>query len=177
MIFKNKSKGFIGAIGDDLPSLIPIFIGLIIFFSVFLSTYNVYKDKTNLYSLEQEAVTISLTLKEEPIISNYNIFQHQCNLVNTNKKWTAFVTDLDLNSDNQKSINTNHIEDSIVTFEDEDGDDKNIFICNNLYKEIILDSENNFFQTQNKKIVYLFPITLQENTFAKVKKLYIIVWE
>lgn len=177
MIFKKREKGFIGAIGDDLPSLIPIFIGLIIFFSVFLSTYNLYKDKTNLYSLEQEAVIISLTLKEEPIISSYEIFQHQCDLVNTNKNWTAFVTDLDLNSDNHKPIDTSDIKNSIVAFIDEVSNDENIFICNNKFKDKVLDTQDNFFQTQNRKIVYMFPITLQEDNFAKTKKLYVIVWE
>jgi len=177
---KIKEKGFIGAIGDDLPSLIPIFLGLIIFFSVFLSTYNTYKSNTSLYSLRQEAISISMTIKSEPLISDYNHFQKICNKVSTTKEWNAFITSLPINIElqNQNQIEINNItklyNTQILTYiEDYQNPDPKRYICkDNLEKlENILNTED----ITKKKIVYLYPITLQQGEYATPAKLYVIV--
>jgi len=180
-MFKNK-KGFIGAIGDDLPSLIPIFLGLIIFFAVFLSTYNTYKTSTGLYSLEQEAISISMNLKSEPLIPDYNLFMKTCNKVSTNKKWNAFIIDLPLDINSQETLSINN-PDNIYQNQIKE------FPITNLsgaitYKKYICDDnlENltellNISDSTTKKITYLYPITLQDGRYAKPARLYVIVSE
>jgi len=178
-MFKNK-KGFIGAIGDDLPSLIPIFLGLIIFFAVFLSTYNTYKTSTGLYSLEQEAISISMILKSEPLIPDYNLFMKTCNKVSTNKKWNAFIIELDLNTELQDTLKINSPDEiyntQIKTFQEPPPISKiNKYICD--------DNKDNLIELLNtsdattKKITYLYPITLQDGRYAKPARLYVIVSE
>jgi len=169
-------KGFIGAIGDDLPSLIPIFLGLIIFFAVFLSSYNTYKTNTGLYSLEQEAISISMILKSEPLISDYNIFMKTCNKVSTNKKWNAFIVDLPLDVNQQEVLNINNINQlygqQIKIFID---DPQKKYICDNNLENLtyILNINDSI----TKKITYLYPITLQDGKYAKPARLYVVVSE
>ncbi|MEI8364121.1 MAG: hypothetical protein WCF78_01550, partial [archaeon] len=164
---KNK-KGFIGAIGDDLPSLIPIFLGLIIFFAVFLSTYNTYKTSTGLYSLEQEAISISMILKSEPLIPDYNLFMKTCNKVSTNKKWNAFIIDLDLNTDNQNTLNISRPDiiytEQIKTFtETPPAINPKKYICDDNQEN--LEDLLNISDSTTKKITYLYPITLQDGIY------------
>ena len=162
-----KEKGFIGAIGDDLPSLIPIFVGLMIFFAVFLSTYNNYKTTTNLYSLQQDAISISITLKSEPLIPDYNLFMKTCNKVNSTKNWNAFLVDLPLNINDQKVLSKDTFEDEIV----KDDETENKYICKEMTEDELFTNDPTV-----KKIVYMYPITLIRNTFATPAKLYVIVW-
>ena len=41
-----NQKGFLGPIGDDLPSLIPIIFGLVIFFAVFNTGFQAFQNKS-----------------------------------------------------------------------------------------------------------------------------------
>jgi len=173
-----KEKGFIGAIGDDLPSLIPIFLGLIIFFAVFLSTYNTYKSNTSLYTLQQEAISISMTIKSEPLISDYNHFQKICNKVSTTKEWNAFITPLPINIENQIPLNVANIEyiynNQLSTYTSEPPNPvTKKYICNDDQDQLtkLLDMKD----STKKRIVYLYPITLQQGEYAIPAKLYVIV--
>ena len=47
VILLKSRKGFIGPIGDDLPSIIPLVFALIVFFSGFYLTMNVFESKQN----------------------------------------------------------------------------------------------------------------------------------
>lgn len=55
-------KGFIGPIGDDLPSVIAIVLALSIFFSALLFSLNVYNQKIENLDLLKGAIEISRTL-------------------------------------------------------------------------------------------------------------------
>jgi len=169
-ITKNK-KGLIGAIGDDLPSLIPIFLGLVVFFAVFLNTYNVYKDTSNLYDLQQEAIKIAMTLKAEPLIPDYNFFNETCGKVNTTTNWTAFLIDLPLDTNKQISLSPDTFADNIIKDTEE-----NLFICG----DDNIESVQKLLQNNSSKLIYLYPITVQrkiENVeHALPAKLYVIVW-
>ena len=164
-----SQKGFISSIGDDFPSLIPIFLGLLIFFSVFLSTYNTYKTNTTAFSLQQQAISVATIMKTEPVISDYNSFTDICDKVNTNKKWVAFLTDLDMNVSKQKFLPLDKQElynNYIIK-----NDDSTKYNCpNDNWDDLKL--KNN-----TKKIIYMFPIDLDRNNFSVPVKLFVIVWE
>ncbi|MFH0905704.1 MAG: hypothetical protein V1824_00015 [archaeon] len=171
----NSKKGFIGAIGDDLPSLIPIFVGLVIFFSVFQNTYTVYKKNSDLYSLEQEAISIASSLKQEPVIANYEGFTKSCNLISSTVNWDAFVVDFDINTDNYTIITANNLEDKIVfekvknsfgVFEDKK------FICNDMA------TLSEILEKRDKKIIInMYPLTLQKELYIKPVRLYVVAWK
>jgi hypothetical protein len=168
---KKKSKAYIGAIGDDLPSLIPIFIGLTLFFSVFLTTYNVYKDNTDLHSLENEVLQIGLSMKQEPLVSSYERFMETCENINTNIKWNAFLVDTDLNADNFRGLTKQTLSDDNLSYEEGATlGDRNYFRCFELYDFKNLEDNRN-------AIIKFYPITLQKDMYSIPARLYIIGWK
>jgi len=173
-----NKKGYIGAIGDDLPSLIPIFLGITIFFAVFLNTYNVYRNNTDLYSLRNDAINISGIMKEEPLISDQNQFVKICSRVNTKYKWNAFITSFDLNTDNYKGLSPGSIsEDDILKHWQETELSERKLICNP--EQLEQNNENSLNNALLKKdvTVYKYPISVQQEFFAEPAWLYVAVWK
>ncbi len=175
-MIKNK-KGFIGAIGDDLPSLIPIFVGLVIFFAVFLNVFNDYNAKNKLFNLNQEAVEISMQLKSDPVIIDYDHFMEKCENIKTTKKWNAFLVDLPLDTEQFELISLekitrskNSYEDFVFSEIDPNLNNYNYYMCNDNLDEIDIRS--------HKIINFLYPLTLQrQDGKTSPKRLYIIIWE
>lgn len=169
----NNKKGYIGAIGDDLPSLIPIFVGLTIFFAVFLNTYNVYRNNTDLYSLRNDAINISGIIKENPIISDQNQFIKSCNRVKTKYNWNAFIIPLDLNSENYNGLTINDLNDGNIM--------KHWAETESQPRKLICDSEGlGALRTalQIKDVtVYKYPITVQQQFYVEPAWIYIVVWK
>ena len=169
-----NQKGFIGSIGDDLPSLIPIFLGLVVFFSVFLGVFNDYNQKNKIYTLNQEAVEISMQLKSDPVIVDYEHFMNKCNSVKSTKNWNAFLVDLPLDTDYYKAINiqgiTENYENDVIEYEDDFGNIDH-YICNIENLEQLKDPSKNI-------INFLYPLVLQnKNGFSTTARLYILIWE
>ena len=76
---KRFEKGFIGAIGDDLPSLIPIVFALLIFFSAFSSTLSVYNRSNSQVVTDMGMLSVARTLKGDSLLLNYSQFEGRCN--------------------------------------------------------------------------------------------------
>jgi hypothetical protein len=169
----NNKKGYIGAIGDDLPSLIAIFVGLTIFFAVFLNTYNVYRNNTDLYSLRNDAINISGIIKENPIISDQNQFIKSCNRVKTKYNWNAFIIPLDLNSENYNGLTIDDLEVENIM--------KHWAETESQPRKLICDSEGlGALRTalQIKDVtVYKYPITVQQQFYVEPAWIYIVVWK
>jgi hypothetical protein len=79
VIFLLSRKGFIGPIGDDLPSLIPIVTGLVIFFTVFVLTFNSYHEKNNFLERQINMTTVARDIKGDSLILNWSQFDDRCN--------------------------------------------------------------------------------------------------
>lgn len=166
-----NKKGYIGAIGDDLPSLIPIFLGITIFFAVFLSTYNVYRNNTDLYSVKNDAINISGIIKEDPLFSDYNSFKRTCNKVDTKYNWSAFVTPLDLNSENYEVLKADKLDAEKLIKHWESPETGKEFYCGN--KD--LEELKTVLQTKDT-IVYRYPVTVQQEFYVEPAWLYVVVW-
>ena len=69
------NKGFIGPIGDDLPSLIPLLFGLVMFFSTFTMTFSSFDARNTEFGYDVSVMRISRTLQSNSYIYNYNNFQ------------------------------------------------------------------------------------------------------
>ena len=65
--FKQK-KGFIGPIGDDLPSIIAILLGLSLFFSGLSFTLNVYNHKLTAYNILKGTMEVAHKVNDKGII-------------------------------------------------------------------------------------------------------------
>ena len=71
-------RGYIGPIGDDIPSLIPIVVGLVIFFSAFAFSLNEFNSRSQAFAADRDALLIANTLKGSSYISSYNSFKEAC---------------------------------------------------------------------------------------------------
>ena len=76
-----SKKGFIGAIGDDLPSLIPIVFALLIFFSAFSATLAIYNSENTTVQTNMGMLSIARNLKGDSLILNLSQFQERCDNV------------------------------------------------------------------------------------------------
>lgn len=76
---KKAQRGYLGPIGDDIPSLIPIIVGLITFFGAFTYTLNEYNHRTQTFAADRDSLIIANALKGDSYLSNYTEFAKACN--------------------------------------------------------------------------------------------------
>jgi len=94
----NSPKGFIGPIGDDLPSLIPIVFALAVFFSAFNVALENFDSKNIGFSDDLDALKIARVLRSNGYIVNYENFQQLCNLVEVRSvNYAAGIAELNSN--------------------------------------------------------------------------------
>ena len=77
MKLKNE-RGFLGPLGDDLPSLIPLLFALVIFFSAFTSAFNTFDKKNSAFQAELEVSSIANKMRSDSYIEGYDGFQALC---------------------------------------------------------------------------------------------------
>jgi hypothetical protein len=73
-----KQKGYIGPIGDDIPSLIPIVVALVIFFSTFSFTLNEFNLRSQSFTADRDTLIIATALKGDSYISAFYEFDNAC---------------------------------------------------------------------------------------------------
>ncbi len=75
---KYNSRGYLGPIGDDIPSLIPIIVGLITFFSAFTFTLNEYNQRSAGFAADRDTLIIANSLKGDSYLSVASEFTNAC---------------------------------------------------------------------------------------------------
>ncbi len=86
-------KGFIGPIGDDLPSLIPLIFALIIFFSTFSFALARYGQMTSSFENDLTVANISSILRGDSFITGPDDFSKKCSTLPVTKmKYVAGIT-------------------------------------------------------------------------------------
>ncbi|MDD3084171.1 MAG: hypothetical protein PHP82_04050 [Candidatus ainarchaeum sp.] len=167
-----NKKGFIGAIGDDLPSLIPIIVALLLFFTVFSITFNSYNEKNALLRKNISLMNISRDLKGDSLILGVDQFLGNCNRIKFNQYGENFMVAIYSNDtltgmfssgenflDDFKNPNAVDYPEDIENFLkglDEDGLEKTYFCY---YKKI------GGMQISDKRANYLtrfYPVAIQE---------------
>lgn len=89
---KMSQRGFIGSIGDDIPSLIPLTFALVIFFSAFAFAFNAFDQKQTDFDQKFALLRIGQTLKGDNLIENYAKWETLCKNVEVkNFKYRAVV--------------------------------------------------------------------------------------
>ncbi len=73
-----NARGYLGPIGDDIPSLIPIIVGLITFFSAFTFTLNEYNQRSQSFSADRDTLIIANALKGDSYLSTFEEFDNAC---------------------------------------------------------------------------------------------------
>ena len=160
---KNE-KGFLGPIGDDLPSLIPLVFALIIFFGAFGVTFGVFNSRGADFDLKIEALRISTDLKSNSYFASYAEFQELCDSISAKGiKFRGGLIELDQKLD--------IFAPEFYTVHGSSPDDVNVFKCQNSDEEL-----SRAGLAQQNPIVRDFPVALNENFVVKPKGLVIIIW-
>ncbi|MBI5553426.1 MAG: hypothetical protein HY917_01665 [Candidatus Diapherotrites archaeon] len=73
-----NAKGFIGSIGDDLPSLVPILFALLIFFSVFSFSLDAFNSRKLFFDRQLEITRIADGLRSNGFLLEYGQFRDLC---------------------------------------------------------------------------------------------------
>lgn len=155
---KNQ-KGFLGPIGDDLPSLIPLVFALIIFFGAFGVAFSTFTQRGRDFDLQIEALRISNDLKGNSYFANYDQFKETCDSINAKGiKFRGGLVALDKQVDIFKTD----------FYKDKDGKE---FKCENTTDEL-----SRARLAQQNPITRDFPVALNENFTVKPMGLVITIW-
>lgn len=105
-------RGFIGAIGDDLPSIIPLVIALLLFFSIFSSTLTTFNNRNQVFDQRTETITVARELKGNSMILNVSHFADNCDKVKIRPRAYSFAAAI---------YPANHPVTEIAAYEDDSG--------------------------------------------------------
>ena len=169
------NRGFIGPIGDDLPSLIPLLLGLVIFFSTFTLGFNTFDARNTDFKDDLSVMRVTRTLQSNSYIYNYQNFRGLCEQVGVvNLKFVAGISQDAVISD------PDHPPEDIYSaefFKNSDG----TFYCSNFDSGGPHDSISDFISLQelgDKKVVTrIFPIVVEDNKIVKPMHLYVVAWK
>ncbi len=128
---KKTAKGFLGPIGDDLPSLIPLLFALMMFFYVFTFTWNAFDERGRAFNDALSALRVGNTLKGNNYLRGIGAFQERCNEAQALKriKFMAGLLPLSINPPGSPGEKFEGI--NIETLESEFFDLGGTFICTN----------------------------------------------
>ena len=179
-IMKIWEKGFIGSIGDDLPSLIPIVFALLIFFSAFSATLAIYNSENAAVSTDMGMLSIARSLKGDSLLLNWDQFDKRCQDLRIQKYPYNFMVaiysaDKDLDTVIADFVETRvngDISDSFLTAE-VDGDRESYF-CG--YRKI---GSKDFGDIGDKSraeyILRYYPVAVQTKLQINGKEYYVII--
>ena len=188
-LLKQAQKGFLGPIGDDLPSLIPLVFGLLIFFTVFTQTSNTFDQRNAMFDDALSVVRLSdIFVGSSYIISDSSGSKQFDSLCNTAQSirtmnWKAGLIQLNTGSLEKKapaeffqSIDVASLDNSFFSLEISPSN-KKLFSCTNTKEPLTYFSENT--------IVRFYPVALEINLldkpsnkfFVKPMLLVIVAWK
>ncbi len=149
MFFQLNKKGYLGPIGDDLPSLIPLMFALVIFFSSFYMTVNTYNDRTIDFENDIAVVQISASLRGTGFVSSLTEFEKSCNALNIRQPFfSAGLTELD------KEINIFDLDSEYIP------DGGNLFKCSNTNETL---TQEKAFSLNSKVVSRIYPLVMEKN--------------
>ncbi len=164
-------KGFIGPIGDDLPSLIPLLFGLVIFFSTFTVTFNAFDQRNAEFNNDVAVMRISRTLQSSSYISSYENFSGLCRQIGVvNLKYVAGISEDAANGRDVSSIFD-------VSFFSKGG---KTFYCSNITEsspEKISDFLSLKESVDTKVVSRIFPIVVEDDKIVKPMHLFVVAWK
>lgn len=163
MFFRIKEKGYLGPIGDDLPSLIPLMFALIIFFSSFYMTVNVYNDRTIDFENDIAVVQISASLRGTGYVTSVQDFTDSCNALNVRQPFfSAGLMDLDAD------VNVFELNEDYLF----DGPD--LYKCSNTDETL---TQAKALSPNSKIVARVYPIVLEREGKSVPVKLVVVAWK
>jgi hypothetical protein len=166
------NKGFIGPVGDDLPSLTPLIFGLLMFFGAFTTAFTSFDQRNSDFSSDIEVLKISKQLESNGYIYSFENFKDLCNQINsTNIKFMAAITSEAFERLDKRTI-----------FEVGFYGSENKFYCTNVESASKMPEKFNDIidipsLSQKKVVSRVIPIVVEDNKIAKPMHLMVIAWK
>jgi len=175
-----KQKGFLGPIGDDLPSLVPLIFSLIIFFSTFTYAMNSMDSRDDDFDADLATLNIARIVRSNGYITDHNDFARLCDMINVaglNYEVALIDTNLTYKPENYDSreyegVNIFDLRIFDSTPSNADDQDASEFLCTNL-PEVPSD----FSRIAQRLSSRAFPIVLEDANIAKPMFLVVITWK
>ncbi len=203
--YQNKGKGFIGSIGDDLPSLIPLFFALMIFFASLAFAFTTINERNVLINTYIDSLTIAKTALSDGSFASLDEFRATQNNIVTMSNYIYGLIYLPTDAASQKNFNfeenlKGNIKDSFVGI-CANGDialnsnlginttggtstpcdiveNGRFYVASSSVEEKLNDASVNLLDSiKNRKyFYYLYPITLLTPNGYQVVYLLVMVW-
>jgi len=198
--FLRNKNGFLGAIGDDLPSLVPIFFSLLIFFSTLSFVFITLSDRNAYLETYFESISVSKEALGSSFFSDYNNFLDNINSINTTEKLiVGLINDPGLLADNlaekemfvQSAIIDGKEEFMLPNSIEQNNGDAHCTI-DNCFSMFPSPAHNYYFYSNeyelndsidlykifknNDPFLYLYPVALSTNQGVVNVYMYVLVW-
>jgi len=77
----SKRKGFVGPLGDDIPSIFPIIAGVLLFIGTLVYAFGLVQEKNQYLEIRRAGMTLSYIMTEKGEMPNEAEFDEKCGLV------------------------------------------------------------------------------------------------
>lgn len=180
-------KGFLGPIGDDLPSLIPLLFALLIFFSTFSFSFSVFNEENISFDVDLAVLNISRILKGTSYVTGYSDFLDKCSSINiTSVNYRAGITNLFTAPNFYPEGVENPIDPTDLprSYEVEFflGETGEKFECTNIppgvtpdFSDLTDPALGEYFQFKNV-ITKIYPIVVEDKKVVKPMHLVVVAW-
>ncbi len=171
---RRVSLGFLGPIGDDLPSLIPLLFALTLFFYVFTFTWGVFDKRDAAFNDALAILRVGSALKANSYISNIEKFRERCETAKEVQRMRFLAGLLEVPTGPGESVEEFDIEKlSSGDLHFFSADDET-FECSNAKDEMP--------EVENKSIIVrFFPVALEfynkDQFYVKPMLLVVIAWK
>ena len=163
-------KGFIGPIGDDLPSLTPLIFGLIMFFSAFTTAFTSFDQRNTEFFDDIALMKISKVMQTNGYIYSHDNFESLCSTIGAvNINYVAAITPDAYNRAETKAITD-------FSFFSSGGKK---FYCTNTegtgsaIKDIVTIREVG----GRKMVSRIYPIVVEDEKIVKPMHLVVVAWK
>ena len=180
-----KEKGFIGPIGDDLPSLIPIIFSLVIFFSTFTTSFVAFDEGNTRFDHTIKILKISSEMRGDKYLNSAEEFFDLCDGISVRGvNFQAAIVELNEQGQPFEEFELfEFVNDDIGVFEAIDvsncGDPNDFSTC--VREKLVCASSDKKMFDNSEAIMKIFPIAFQdvgnEAKFAvRPMLLVVVVW-
>ena len=168
------AKGFIGPLGDDLPSLIPILVGLIIFFSSFTFAFNAFDKRNSDLASDRAVLEVARVLQSNGYIVGVEDFERLCASLNIAEvQYLAGITNAFTAPNGSRQINPFNLE--FHKMPALDGSRQKLS-C--LAQGMDPDFElSQAFVKDKRLLLKVFPVVVEEDKIVKPMHLVVAAWK
>ncbi len=192
--FLRQQKGFVGPIGDDIPSLIPLTVALLVFFGAFGFAFNSFEEKKAEFDQRLILLSVGKTLKGDNLLDNYQKWKDACESIEvTRYKFKAVVflvsTKPDATFYNYEFFHDWQEGPTVPGDDYTRTDDLRVYNFNNTDQPLVCDNEGvhdgmggteEIFSSKalaQKTLRINFPVALAKDTVFRPAILAVMVWK